>query len=262
MKNKVDGKEKNLLYKICLWIGLALIIYYIGLRLISGFVAFSSMFCLLGIILFIYGFIELKFKVNIWGRIPKLLKRIIIVLFFIGMSIFIIIEGVIIYNGHHYDKEIPDYLMVLGAGLRGSKISASLLYRLDTAVEYNKLYPDVKIIVSGGQGPDEDISEAKAMKDYLISKGIDESLIISEDKSTNTYENFLFTKKILEDETGEEDFTVTVISNNFHMYRAKYLGEQVGFECLGYPAPSHAASSFIFYTREFFGVIKAYIFKR
>lgn len=262
MKNKVDGKEKNLLYKICLWIGLALIIYYIGLRLISGFIAFSSMFCLLGIILFIYGFIELKFKVNIWGRIPKLLKRIIIVLFFIGMSIFIIIEGVIIYNGHHYDKERPDYLMVLGAGLRGSKISASLLYRLDTAVEYNKLYPDVKIIVSGGQGPDEDISEAKAMKDYLISKGIDESLIISEDKSTNTYENFLFTKKILEDETGEEDFTVTVISNNFHMYRAKYLGEQVGFECLGYPAPSHAASSFIFYTREFFGVIKAYIFKR
>nr|WP_243177773.1 YdcF family protein [Clostridium hominis] len=152
--------------------------------------------------------------------------------------------------------------MVLGAGLRGSKISTSLLYRLETAVEYNKLYPDVKIIVSGGQGPDEDISEAKAMKDYLISKGIDESLIISEDKSTNTYENFLFTKKILEDETGEEDFTVTVISNNFHMYRAKYLGKQVGFECLGYPAPSHAASSFIFYTREFFGVIKAYIFKR
>lgn len=262
MKNKVDGKEKKLLYKICLWIGLALIIYYIGLRLISGFVAFSSMFCLLGIILFIYGFIELKFKVNIWGRIPKLLKRIIIVLFFIGMSIFIIIEGVIIYNGHHYDKERPDYLMVLGAGLRGSKISTSLLYRLETAVEYNKLYPDVKIIVSGGQGPDEDISEAKAMKDYLISKGIDESLIISEDKSTNTYENFLFTKKILEDETGEEDFTVTVISNNFHMYRAKYLGKQVGFECLGYPAPSHAASSFIFYTREFFGVMKAYIFKR
>lgn len=262
MNNKVDGKENKLLYKICLWVGLALIIYYIGLRLISGFVAFSSMFCLLGIILFTYGFIELKFKVNIWGRIPKLLKRIIIILFSIGMSIFIIIEGIIIYNGHHYDKERPDYLMVLGAGLRGSKISTSLLYRLETAVEYNRLYPDVKIIVSGGQGPDEDISEAKAMKDYLVSQGIDESLIISEDKSTNTYENFLFTKKILEDETGEEDFTITVISNNFHMYRAKYLGEQVGFECLGYPAPSHVASSFIFHTREFFGVIKAYIFKR
>ncbi|SCI75065.1 DUF218 domain [uncultured Clostridium sp.] len=262
MKNIMKDKENKLLYKVFMWIGIALILYYIVLRLISGFVAFSSMFCLLGIILFIYGFMELKFKVNIWGRIPKLLKRTIIVLFSIGMSIFIIIEGVIIYNGHHYDKDRPDYLMVLGAGLRGSKISTSLLYRLETAVEYNKLYPDVKIIVSGGQGPDEDISEAKAMKDYLVSQGIDENLIISEDKSTNTYENFLFTKKLLEDETGEEDFIVTVISNNFHMYRAKYLGEQVGFECLGYPAPSHAASSFIFHTREFFGVIKAYIFKR
>lgn len=262
MREKIEGEKNNLLYKVCLCIGLALIIYYIGLRLISGFVAFSSMFCLLGIILFIYGFIELKFKVNIWGRIPKVLKRTIIVLFSIGMSVFIIIEAVIIYNGHHYDKERPDYLMVLGAGLRGSKISTSLLYRLETAIEYNKLYPDVKIIVSGGQGPDEDISEAKAMKDYLVSQGIDKSLIISEDKSTNTYENFLFTKKILEDETGKGDFKVTVISNNFHMYRAKYLGEQVGFECLGYPAPSHAASSFIFHTREFFGVIKAFVFKR
>lgn len=262
MREKIEGEKNNLLYKVCLCIGLALIIYYIGLRLISGFVAFSSMFCLLGIILFIYGFIELKFKVNIWGRIPKVLKRTIIVLFYIGMSVFIIIEAVIIYNGHHYDKERPDYLMVLGAGLRGSKISTSLLYRLETAIEYNKLYPDVKIIVSGGQGPDEDISEAKAMKDYLVSQGIDKSLIISEDKSTNTYENFLFTKKILEDETGKGDFKVTVISNNFHMYRAKYLGEQVGFECLGYPAPSHAASSFIFHTREFFGVIKAFVFKR
>lgn len=262
MREKIEGEKNNLLYKVCLCIGLALIIYYIGLRLISGFVAFSSMFCLLGIILFIYGFIELKFKVNIWGRIPKVLKRTIIVLFSIGMSVFIIIEAVIIYNGHHYDKERPDYLMVLGAGLRGSKISTSLLYRLETAIEYNKLYPDVKIIVSGGQGPDEDISEAKAMKDYLVSQGIDKSLIISEDKSTNTYENFLFTKKILEDETGKDDFKVTVISNDFHMYRAKYLGEQVGFECLGYPAPSHAASSFIFHTREFFGVIKAFVFKR
>lgn len=262
MNKKVEVKESKLLYMIFVGVGLALILYYIGLRIISGFVAFSSMFCLLGVVLFIYGFIELKFNVNVWGRIPRALRKTIIVLFSIGMIIFIIIEGIIIYNGHHYDKERPDYLMVLGAGLRGSKISTSLLYRLETAVEYNKLYPDVKIIVSGGQGPDEDISEAKAMKDYLVSQGIDDSLIISEDKSTNTYENFLFTKELLEAETGKDDITVTVISNNFHMYRAKYLGEQVGFECLGYPAPSHAASSFIFHTREFFGVIKAYIFKR
>ena len=256
-------RDKNkILYKVCLWLGLALVIYYIGLKIVSGFVAFSSMFCLLGTILFFYGLIELKFNINIWGRIPKFLRSTIIVLFSIGMSIFIIIEGVIIYNGHHYDKDRPDYLMVLGAGLRGSKISTSLLYRLETAVEYNKLYPDVKIIVSGGQGPDEDISEAKAMKDYLIKNGVDENLIISEDKSTNTYENFLFTKELLMSESEKDDITVTVISNNFHMYRAKYLGNLVGFKCLGYPAPSHAASSFIFYTREFFGVLKAYVFKR
>ena len=259
---KIGDKKDKLLYKILLWIGVALIIYYIGLRIVSGFVAFSSMFCLLGVALFIYGFLELKFDIDIWGRIPHSLRKSITVLFFIGIIIFTIIEGIIIYNGHHYDKERPDYLIVLGAGLRGSKISTSLLYRLQTAIEYNNLYPNVKIIVSGGQGTDEDMSEALAMKNYLISHGIDENLIISEDKSVNTYENFLFTKELLEKETGKDKFTVTVISNNFHMYRAKFLGKQLGFKCLGYPAPSHKASSFIFYTREFFGVIKAYIFKR
>ena len=262
MKKKVENNEKILLYKIFVVVGMALILYYLGLRIVSGFVAFSSIFCLIGIVLVMYGVLELKFKLNLWGRLPKGLRGIITVLFSVGMIVFIIIEGIIIYNGHHYDKDRPDYLMVLGAGLRGSKISTSLLYRLETAVEYNKLYPDVKIIVSGGQGPDEDITEASAMKAYLIEHGIDEGLIITEDKSTNTYENFFFTKQLLEDETGKEDFTITVISNNFHMYRAKYLGEQLGIRCLGYPAPSHIGTILVFYVREFFGVIKAYIFKR
>ena len=262
MGKNLKNKKDQLLYKIFLVIGLALILYHIVLKIIFGKIAFSSMFCLLGILLFTYGFLEIKFKINIWGRVPKVIRKIIIVLFAIGLSFFLAVESVIIYNGHHYDTEKPDYLMVLGAGLRGSQISASLQYRLDTAIEYNKLYPDVKIIVSGGQGPDEDISEAKAMKDYLVSHGIDENLIISEDKSTNTYENFLFTKKLLEEDSNKSDITLTVISNNFHMYRAKYLGKLVGFNCLGYPAPSHKASSFIFHTREFFGVIKAYIFNR
>lgn len=169
-----------------------------------------------------------------------------------------IIETMIIYNGQHKDLTKPDYLIVLGAGLKGSEIKTSLKYRLDTALEFNKMYPDLKIIVSGGQGPDEDISEAEAMKNYLISHGIDEKLIIMENNSTNTYENFLFTKEILDKTTNKNDYTLTVVSNGFHMYRSKYLGRKVGFNCLGYPAPSEALTSFNFYIREFFGVIKAY----
>lgn len=256
------SNKGKFIYKGFIVVGVVLILYYLILKLLFGFIAFSSMFCLLGIMLLTYGIIELKFEVNVWGKTPKVFKRIITTIFAIGMIIFIIIEGVIVYNGHHYDKERPDYLVVLGAGLRGSEISTSLLYRLETALDFHKQYPDVKIVVSGGQGKGEDVTEAYAMRNFLVSNGVDENLIISEDKSTNTYENFLFTKELLEKQTGKEEFKITVISNNFHMYRAKFLANEIGFDTLGYPAPAHKSSTLVFHVREFFGVIKAYILKR
>ena len=261
MKKSLVGKS-NLIYKAFMIIGIILVLYYLVLKLMFGFIAFSSMICMLGIVLIIYSFIELKFQINIWGKIPKIIRNIVTILFTIGLVLFISVEGLIIYNGHHVDKEKPDYLMVLGAGLRGTKISTSLLYRLETALDFHELYPDVKIIVSGGQGEGEKISEASAMRNFLVDNGVDSSQIIMEDKSTDTYENFLYTKKILDEESEVKDPTVTVISNNFHMFRAKFLAKEVGINTLGYPAPSHKVSAVVFYVREFFGVIKAFVFKR
>ena len=261
MKKSLVGKS-NLIYKAFMIIGIILVLYYLVLKLMFGFIAFSSMFCMLGIVLIIYSFIELKFQINIWGKIPKIIRNIVTILFTIGLVLFISVEGLIIYNGHHVDKEKPDYLMVLGAGLRGTKISTSLLYRLETALDFHELYPDVKIIVSGGQGEGEKISEASAMRNFLVDNGVDSSQIIMEDKSTDTYENFLYTKKILDEESEVKDPTVTVISNNFHMFRAKFLAKEVVINTLGYPAPSHKVSAVVFYVREFFGVIKAFVFKR
>jgi uncharacterized SAM-binding protein YcdF (DUF218 family) len=129
-----------------------------------GFISFSNIFFLVGIILLLYGALELKYKIDIWSKLPRKLRNLITGLFVIGLCIFTAVEGRIIYEGHHYDRKKPDYLMVLGAGLRGSTISTTLLYRLESAIEFNKQYPDVKIIVSGGQGEGEDITEALAMK--------------------------------------------------------------------------------------------------
>ena len=242
MKKSLVGKS-NLIYKAFMIIGIILVLYYLVLKLMFGFIAFSSMFCMLGIVLIIYSFIELKFQINIWGKIPKIIRNIVTILFTIGLVLFISVEGLIIYNGHHVDKEKPDYLMVLGAGLRGTKISTSLLYRLETALDFHELYPDVKIIVSGGQGEGEKISEASAMRNFLVDNGVDSSQIIMEDKSTDTYENFLYTKKILDEESEVKDPTATVISNNFHMFRAKFLAKEVGINTLGYPAPSSSTST-------------------
>lgn len=259
--NNHMAKRKKSIYFFSEIIGILLILYYLMLKMMFGFVAFSNVFCMLGIVLLIYGYVELKFNIDIWGHIPKVYRIIITTLFTIGLVIFIGIESVIIYNGHHHDTEKPDYLVVLGAGLRGRSISASLLYRLETALDFHDMHPDLKIVVSGGQGEGEDMTEALAMRNFLVDNGVDPSLIIMEDKSTNTYENFLYTKNVLEGETGKDDFTITIISNNFHMYRAKFLAKEVGFNTYSYPAPSHKASALVFYVREFFGVIKAYIFK-
>ncbi|WP_294390884.1 YdcF family protein [uncultured Clostridium sp.] len=260
--NRYVSKKKVYVYTSFQVIGILLILYYLILKLMFGFVAFSNMFCMLGILLFVYGYVELKFNIDIWGHIPKIFRVIITTLFTVGLVIFICIESIIIYNGNHHDNEKPDYLVVLGAGLRGNSISASLLYRLETTLDFHEMYPDVKIVVSGGQGTGESMPEALAMRNFLVDNGVDPSLIIMEDKSTNTYENFLYTKYILEEDTEKDNFTITIISNNFHMYRAKFLAREVGFSTYGYPAPSHKASALVFYVREFFGVIKAYIFKQ
>ncbi len=260
--NRYVSKKKVYVYTSFQIIGILLILYYLILKLMFGFVAFSNMFCMLGILLFVYGYVELKFNIDIWGHIPKIFRVIITTLFTVGLVIFICIESIIIYNGNHHDNEKPDYLVVLGAGLRGNSISASLLYRLETTLDFHEMYPDVKIVVSGGQGTGESMPEALAMRNFLVDNGVDPSLIIMEDKSTNTYENFLYTKYILEEDTEKDNFTITIISNNFHMYRAKFLAREVGFSTYGYPAPSHKASALVFYVREFFGVIKAYIFKQ
>lgn len=111
MDNYASNRKKYL-YIFSEIIGILLILYYLLLKLMFGFVAFSSVFFMLGVILLIYGFVELKFKIDIWGHIPKVLKIIITTLFAIGLVIFISIESLIIYNGYHHDVERPDYVVV------------------------------------------------------------------------------------------------------------------------------------------------------
>ena len=245
----MEKENSDTFYKISVFIGSIFMIYYIFLKLAFGYTSFSIVFFIAGLILFSYGVMELKYKIHLWGRIPKKLRKVITIFIIIAVSIFLVIESIVVFNGFKKDNIKPDYVIVLGAGVKGTTISASLEERLITAIKFNKEYPDVPLVLSGGQGKGEDISEALAMKNYLINNGIDENLIIMEDKSTNTYENFLYTKDVLEEETGKEDFTITIISNNFHMYRAKFLAKEVGFSTYGYPAPSHKASALVFYVR-------------
>lgn len=121
-----------------------------------------------------------------------------------------------------------DAVIVLGAGLNGETPSKSLLFRLETAYDYAQKNPQAVIVVSGGQGEKESIPESTAMKRYLVQKGIDEERIIEENQSTNTEENLIFSKEIL-DNTFENSYRVAIISNDFHILRSQMFASSAGF---------------------------------
>ncbi len=119
------------------------------------------------------------------------------------------------------------YVIVLGAKVKpGGVLSLSLKSRLEEAVTYLNKYPHVKVIVSGGQGTDEDRTEASAMFTYLEEKGIEAERILMEEQSTSTYENLLFSKELLPAGTKQ----ITIVSNDFHLQRAKYLANKLDLE--------------------------------
>lgn len=217
---------------------------------------------IIGIIMISYSYNRIRYNKNIFSRLNKNLKRLLNVLLVIFIISFIIIESLIIGANIKSDMKRPDYMIVLGAGLKGEKLSLTLLKRMEKTVEFMKENPDVKAVVSGGQGFDEVISEAEAMKRYLVKHGIDENRVIKEDKSTSTMENFKFSKEKLERITGKKIDEAVVVTNEFHMMRARMIAERNGIKT--YPLTcrtpySVMANNFI---REYFAVIKSYLLDR
>lgn len=130
-------------------------------------------------------------------------------------------------------KKDFDYVIIHGAGLSGGeRVTRLLQERLDKAVEvYRKDPTPPKMIPSGGKGEDEKISEAEAMKRYLLSRGIPESDILMEDASRTTRENLLFSKQILDSQAGRK--YTALVTSNYHVYRALRYCRSIGLVCTG-----------------------------
>ncbi|MBQ8541561.1 MAG: YdcF family protein [Clostridia bacterium] len=153
-----------------------------------------------------------------------------------------------------------DAVIVLGAGIRGDRVTVPLAYRLNSAIEYHKKNPDAVIVVTGGQGYQETITEAEAMEKYLLRKGVDPHKIIKEEKATSTNENMRFSKEIL-DKYFEGDYSIVVVTNNFHVYRGVQIAKIEGFENV---YRKHAGLKWYnmapCYIRESLAVLKMWVF--
>lgn len=149
-----------------------------------------------------------------------------------------------------------DYVIVLGAGITPNGNPKTVLrYRLDKALEYYKENPDTIFIVSGGKGKDEIISESKAMKNYLVNKGVPKYRVIEENKSTSTLENLKFSKELI-----PEGSTVGVISNDFHLYRVKFLSSEIGLSLTPIYAKTPPKNRYSYFIREVIAILAYKIF--
>lgn len=235
------------------------IIYYFLLVTFGGKISFAKFWLIIGSFMFLIGIIK-KIDKNKTIKLNKRVKRIFITLFSVGVASFIIIEGFIITSGICGEMKKSDYLVILGAGLRGEKMSLTLSQRMHKSLEYIENYPDVKIVVSGGQGPGEYITEAEAMKRFLINHGVSGKNIIKEEKSTSTAENLKYTKDKLEQIDQRKNMKISIVTSDFHMFRAQFLAKRVGFDTYAVPTKLHFLLIPNFYVREYFAVINSYFF--
>lgn len=183
--------------------------------------------------------------------------------FFIGISMFVLIILLYFASLHikireHTNLEVPnhaDYIIILGARVKGEVPSLALQYRIDAAANYMKKNIETIAIASGGQGPGEDITEAEAIKRGLLSHGINSARILLEDRSTDTVENIRFSKKLIPDNLQ----TGLLVSNDYHLYRAKSIARDQGLNLEGLPAKTPTIAIPKSYGREYLAITKYYL---
>ncbi|MES9691834.1 cytoplasmic protein [Bacillus toyonensis] len=164
-------------------------------------------------------------------RKKKIIKYIIAIITVCAVYV-VFLQYNIYKHGHMKATDDADYIIVLGSKVNGTKPSYSLQYRIDKAAEYLKSHEKTIAIVSGGQGKGEDISEALAMKQGLMKQNIAEDRIIMEDKSTSTDENITFSKPLIPANMKKG----MIVTNDFHMFRAKKIAAKQGLQLEGLPA--------------------------
>lgn len=183
-----------------------------------------------------------------------------------------------------------DYIIIHGAGLDGLRPTPLLAGRIDKALElWKKQHQHGKFVVSGGQGADEVVSEAQAMRDYLLDKGVSADAILMEDKSTTTWENLRYSLAIInadratgvdatssaavassgdvtttasdvsETAASRDDFTTAVVTSDFHVFRCAEYAHNLGIKADGIGSHTKGWYWPTAFIREFIAITKAHL---
>lgn len=240
---------------IILWSVFAVIciLYGIFIKAAGSGTGFFIVWLGLGVLFLLFAFAA---KLELWSRLPRLIKWICLAGTAIGIVCFLVIEGCIIREFNEKGKPQLDYIIILGAQVYENGPSVVLRYRLDAAIAYLNENPDTLCVVSGGQGYNEPFAEAVGMAEYLEENGIPAERILLEKESKTTEENLSNSFVYIEDGAS-----VGIVTNNFHIFRATQTAKKLGYKNVC----GIAAGSTKWYLpnnmlREFLGEIKFLLF--
>lgn len=213
---------------------------------------FLCVWAVLGVLCICWSFLH-KWIIRRELLLVKRIEQIIIGVICVCLVAFFITLGTIISEANSEPGKNADYVIVLGAHVFGERMSANLKYRVQAACEYLKENPNTKAVLSGGQGSGEKITEAEAMRRYLVQEGIRQDRLLLDETSVNTDENIQNSAKLI----GSKEKRVIIVSNDFHVYRAKRIARKQGFRQVeGLGAKTHPHTVPNSFSREVFAVIK------
>ena len=238
---------------ISLVVGVVSLLYFAGYVFWNGINnSFLYFWVLLGIFGISYAAVHriiLQRGILLWKRAEQVVIGIAVICFMILLGI----VGLLVLEGNEKPSDNAEYVIVLGAHVFGERMSANLRYRVEAACDYLKKNPDTKAVLSGGQGQGENITEAEAMRRYLVQEGIEEERLLIEGDSVNTEENIRNSAKLI----GDKSKKVVIVSNSFHIYRAKGIAKKQGYKHVeGLGCKIHPYSIPNSYVREAVAVIK------
>lgn len=211
----------------------------------------------LGILLLACGIFYDKVKSFTQKGVFKWIKIVISCMLCAELLLICFVAGYGVGDNVDYSE---DAVIVLGAAVRGDRVTQPLKYRLDKAAEYHIKNKDAVIVVTGGQGLQETVTEASAMEKYLLNKGVPQDKIIKEEKATSTNENMRFSKTIL-DKYFDGEYKIAVITNNFHVYRGVSIARIEGFENVSHMHADLQWYNLVpCYLRESLAILKMWVF--
>lgn len=214
---------KKLLCRIYLYTGFGCLAYWLLIGLTARFGLDMHWIWLV-----VGGALTAAGLIGRWAGLPGWMRIGWRALMCAGLALVIGLECCVISGMNAEPPAGLDYLIVLGARVEADGSPGKALEkRINAAAAYLAENPDTIAVASGGKGTDEVIPEAECIKNGLAARGIDESRILVEDRSTTTSENMAFSMKLMD--CGAET-KVGIVTNNYHVSRALLLANHAGMK--------------------------------